>query len=372
MFLVQETGGIRVNNTVQLALAFGAVIYYFLAFFLFGVCITRHLKDKLFSVSLTLVVGMLMYFLLFETMALPMKIKGQPLHVLGNAWFSTAAVLMVLSLVLNGKFLWRTGKSWWKRKRKEKGFLIGFVLLILVQYVLILSLSPVYMGVRDDYYYIGDVTTSVYKDSIQQYCHYNGRKLERFDPSYFIPMYPMHSAALCKLTGLHPIIENKWASLFVMLVLCNMVYYLLGRMVYSRDWKKLLILLAVIAAIFFQLQSNGLTVGIFYYYRLSEGKGVLGNLILPGIILFFARIVKDSDSYWNWVLLLLAVMSGYTIAMSSMFLIPVSLGCLFLAFLVGKRTGRYLIHMGICVIPCIVVLVVYQLSLKGVIPLPIV
>ena len=183
-------------------------------------------------------------------------------------------------------------------------------------------------------------------------------------------MYPVHSATICRLIGVHPIIENKWCSLLVMLGICNIIYYQMAKMVFSdRDKRKIFFTLFFCFIINYNIQSYGVTTGIFYFYRLSEGKGILGNILLPCLVYFFARIVKDSENKLNWLIMFVLILSCFCFAMSAMFLVPVSLTGLFGSFLLVKKQWKMCIPIGICMLPCIAVLIFYVLMTKGYISL---
>lgn len=355
---------------MQIILIFGVTIIYFLMFFLMGIPYMHALREEKFSLSLTMLIGMLTYFLVFEVIALPMKIFGIPLHVLSYTW------LAILIIAGSGLFIYyrsyiRDSLKAWKRDRwNEKYFWVLIALMVGIQLILILINTPVYMGVRDDSYYIADISTSIYKDSIQQYDYISGRKMGQFYGAHFLPMYPMQSAAVCYLTGLHPIVENKWCSLLVMLIISNMLYCQMAKIVFhDKDKKKILLIMFFYAIINYNIQSYGVTTGIFYFYRLSEGKGILGNILLPGLVYFFARIVKDSENKINWIMMFVLILSSFCFAMSAMFLVPVSLTGLFGSFLFVKRQWKACLPIGICMLPCLGILLFYVLMTKGYISL---
>lgn len=351
---------------MQIILAVGVTIIYFFCFFLMGLPYMYALEKNNFSIPLTTIIGMLTYFLIFEAIALPMKIFGIPLHILAFTWLVILIILGVGLFVHYYAYIRRGFKCWTGAKRDDRHFLFWLIVLIGIQLFIILINTPVYMGVRDDSYYIADITTSLYKDSIQQYDHISGQKMAHFNRSYFLPMYPMQSAVICYLTGLHPIIENKWCSLLVMLVISNMVYYEMAKQVFpNKDKKRIFLLLFFCFVINYNIQSYGVTTGIFYFYRLSEGKGILGNILLPGLVYFFSRIVKDDDNIVNWIMMFILIVSSFSIAMSSMFLVPVSLTGLFGSFLFVKRKWKTCLPIGICMLPCIGVLIFYVLMTKG-------
>ena len=348
---------LRQEDVMQLLLAGGVAVFYFLMFFLIGIFYMRGLKKEKFSVSLVIIAGIFTFFSFFEMLALPMKILGLPLHKLSYTWLGCLMVIGVFSFIYNYSYAKSNIKSWITEKKNEKRIWFFMAILLGVQFFLILRNTAVYMGVRDDYYYIGDICTSIFKDSIQQYSHYTGQKMGGFDNSHFLSMYPMQSAAVCQITGLHPIIENKWSFLLVILAGSNMVYYQLAQIVFpDQDKKKIIGVLVMCTIISYNLQSYGVTTGIFYFYRLSEGKGILANLILPCMVYYFARIIRDCNNKVNWLMMFVLICSSYSIAMSAVFLVPVSLAGMFVGFLMVKKQWKYCLPVGVCFIPCVIVM----------------
>lgn len=348
----------------QLPIAVAVIIFYMISYFLLGSCITKRLKREEGVIPFTVICGMFLYFLLFEIIALPMKIQGISLTTLAYTWGIVLGALDLVSLLVNRNYLVQIVQTTLKREKGQMHFWIGIALLLVIQLIYIYGVAPEYMGVRDDYYYIGEAATSLYKNSIQQYDYITGAKLEVFNYAYFIPMYPMQGTAVCRLTGLHPAVENKISAVFVMFMVNNMIYYLFTSEL-LKERKRVLTALALIALLNFNLQSNGVTAAIFYFYRIAEGKGILNSIILPFVVFLFYELQKSSDNLNYWGILFLTILSSYSIVMSSMFLLPVSLSGLLGALLLTKRKWKYCIHAAICMAPCMIFLVLYELMSNG-------
>ena len=354
----------------QLPIAVAVIIFYMISYLLLGSCITKRLKREEGVIPFAVICGMFLYFLLFEIIALPMKIRGMSLTVLAYTWGIVIGVLDLVLLLENREYLVQIVRNTFKREKKQVYFWIGMAVLLGIQLIYIYGVTPLYMWVRDDYYYIGDAATSLYKDSIQQYNYITGAKYKNFYRAYFIPMYPMQGAAVCRLTGLHPAVENKIAAAFVIFMVNNMIYYLFTSEL-LKERKRVLAALVLMALINFNLQSNGVTAATFYFYRIAEGKGILNNVILPFVVFLFYELQKNSDDLNYWEILLLTILSSYSIVMSSMFLLPVCLTGLLGALLLTKKKWKYCIHAAICMAPCMAFLVLYELMSKGYITLTI-
>ena len=90
---------LRQEDVMQLLLAGGVAVFYFLMFFLIGIFYMRGLKKEKFSVSLVIIAGIFTFFSFFEMLALPMKILGLPLHKLSYTWLGCLMVIGVFIII---------------------------------------------------------------------------------------------------------------------------------------------------------------------------------------------------------------------------------------------------------------------------------
>lgn len=359
------------SDLFQLTLAFVYFIYELLAFFVLGSNITRYWEqNNARTALLTVIVGYFTYYILFECLALPLKIVGSSLSFLAVSWIVIIFVLLGLSIFFNKKYLRELVHQLLKELKNNKKCVYCFCGLTLLLFIMILSITPVTMGVQDDSYYIADVMTSLFTDTIQQYDYIKGSLLNRYEQSYFIPMYPIHGAVVGWLIHLHPIIENKWCNVLIVLILTNLVYYFLALKLLKNDKKKSIYVLLLMT--FFSLNYNlwGNSSGTFFFYRISEGKGILSNLILPAIFLFYweASEIKKRSA---WGALEIVICAGISICMSSVFVMPFLIVGLFgTAFIITKEK----IHLLKCIevlAPCVIAFAFFVLLEKGIINIPI-
>ena len=340
-------------------------LYYFFAAFLLGTLFLKKIKIE-FSMPLTLIAGRFIYFILFNLAALPMKLCFRPLSELTGLWTVGSMVLFLTLLFQNWKYLMQLIKDWIKSGLQSPLLSIGILLLFLIQFGYIGSQTAWAIGVTDDMYYIGDITTSIYSNTIQQYHYMTGGKYGYLNVLYLLPMYPVHSAVMCQLTGLPPLIENKWVLTGGWLLLIDGMYFLWGNLLFRGNRKKCLAFMAVVTWVYFCQRK---AIGFFameMVYRTAEGKTLLGNLVIPFLFYIFAQIVIKKGRKQEWRLLFVTVIGSFCLVMSSMFILPFVLGSFFICYiLLGKRWG--LIRPAIvCILPCVVVVGIYILELAGI------
>ena len=359
------------SDLIQLILAIIYFIYEMLAFFVLGSNITRFWPERNTRTTLlTIIVGYFIYYVLFECLALPLKIIGTSLGFLAFSWMIIIFILLGLSICFNRKYLKELLYQLFNGINRNKKIFYCISGLTILIFIMILSITPVTMGVQDDSYYIADVMTSLFTNTIQKYDYIKGTMLNNYEQSYFIPMYPIHGAVVGWLIHLHPIIENKWCNVLIVLIMTNLVYYLLALKIFKSNKKKSFYLLVLMT--FFNLNYNlwGNSAGTFFFYRISEGKGILSNLVLPAILLFYweaSRIKKTAA----WKALKIIVCGGISICMSSVFVMPTLLAGLFGASFIITREKLYVLRFLEVLAPCMIVFAFYVLLENGIIIIPI-
>lgn len=342
------------EELVQICIACLIGIIYIYSYFILGISITRIFKSETFSVSFNLLIGFFSFYILFELVGLPMKLGKCPLTELAIVWGSTLLILLALLTIVHRRYMWIHLKEWIKVKKEEKNewFTLGiFILLIIIVY----GFWTPYYGISDDAYYIGDIVTSIYTNTIQQYTQL-GELQQSFNKSYLISLYPMQSAAVCVLTGLHPLVEAHWVRSIIVILLTSISYYKWGIFFFKyNEKKKVFLFLAVIFWIMITFQF-GFSENNMLFYRTSEGKTILENIVVPFLLYLFALLYKDIDSKINWWGIGIVATGSLSIAMSAMFIVPLALGCNVLALFLMKRKVRVIWRGIFCCVPaCLVV-----------------
>ena len=160
----------------ELILAIAGLILELLVFFCAGSLLTRILKIKA-EITMELVLGYLLYFAVFEILAVPMTLKWVKLSAFSYLWMAIMAAC-VLAACLFAHKLW-------------KGQL---VLLVAAAVILQCFLVAAYQDVTADAtHYIGAVSTSVYTDTLARYSPLTGVIQRNFNLRYDLSAYPMNN-----------------------------------------------------------------------------------------------------------------------------------------------------------------------------------
>lgn len=341
--------------TNLLLIACGLAIHIFV-FFAIGSAFLKKFGKKDRSAVLAVISGYLLYFAVFELVALPMVLSLKPLSMLTKIW----GILVLVSVA--GATVWCF--SDWLRQLKKIGSIIKthkvFLALLLVCIGLQCLMGMVYSdNSADAAYYVGTASTAVYTDTMGRYNPYTGAAISHFSARYIFSCYPMYNAAVCFLTGIHPLIQTKIIMTAVNIFLSNLVVYETGLKMFKNH--KIKADLMVVFVCLIHLFSNTIfTDGTFLLTRSYEGKSILANTIFPMVFYCVVRLYQDQTDRMVWILAFLTGVSAITFTGSSIIL-PVALTAGFLPVIAVKMKWKLFIPFLISMMPSILYIAVYFL-----------
>ena len=103
-----------------------------------------------------------------------------------------------------------------------------------------------------------------------------------------------------------------------------------------------------------------------------EGKAVLCNIILPFLFYLGLRMYQEKNGKRVWLLFFMTGVAAIDLTMSSMMTVPVAMSAVILPNLVRKkRWGQSRLYL-LAVLPCVLVLGVYLLGVRGILQIPVV
>ena len=100
----------------------------------------------------------------------------------------------------------------------------------------------------------------------------------------------------------------------------------------------------------------------FLLMRAIENKSYCCNFLIPVIILLLIRIWNDSNNVGNWICLFVANIASVAISGTAMILVPILVGCCLSAHCLFERKWKDVCRSILCMIPCIVYMGIYVLS----------
>ena len=295
-------------------------------------------------------------------------VLGAKLHLLAWVWAAVVAVLVIASICLH-LGMWR---EWGKR---SGGFWRGktaafYVMLVLIGIQLYFVAALQENGSADAAYYVGSVTTNLATDSISSFDPYTGKALDFFNIRYVFSMYPAANAVLCRLTGLHPLVVTKVILCMMTVVLSYLVYAQIGKALLKE-----------------KQQPDSLSVFLLIHAQAKIKQKREDDIAQYGLSLVSPRQQErrirkdrmkiqihntDKAQEHPYHLFFMTGVAAIDLTMSSMMTVPVAMSAVILPNLVRKKrwgqSGLYLL----AVLPCVLVLGVYLLGVRGILQIPVV
>ena len=281
-----------------------------------------------------LILGFLVYFTLFQIVALPMKTLKRPLKELTIAWFLVLLICLLICILfrrgairkaLRQLPLVRAGDRKW-----EILFLAGAAVICLI-----LGLNSNHISDFDAGYYIGLPVSSVYSNTIELMNPYTGQMMAAPNEFYFLNTFTIHPAVFFQALKVHPLIEEKLTMTVALSFLFLAAVFQTGKLLFPKQGRKaLMFFLGSAAALAFSYSLSGIS--HYLAYRPYEGKSVTAYLLTTMIFLFFAAIFRG-ERLWGFTGMLLVSACGAAFCNTAVYVIPVMIVTLLLPYILASR-----------------------------------
>ena len=164
-------------------------------------------------------------------------------------------------------------------------------------------------------------------------------------------------STLSKQTGIQVTILTHSIIPLIFIVMSYVVYFNIGKKLVKEDedvWL-MMILLSLLNIFSFSIKSASHYMLLYTWF----GRSILATTIIPLIwCLSFDAMSKESK--WNsWLLIFLAVLSGCLGSEMAIIVLPIILMGLSIAFGISDKKIEYIFKSIICIIPCIIIGVIY-------------
>lgn len=345
---------------LQLIKAVAVTVLYLFFYYITGSLVLHFLPvpEEDSRISGRLILGFFAYQFLFTVAALPMKMLLLPLSWLSAVWAGCLAVLFVLFLILERKaFAERVCRVF---REGERASLFLLAIVILAQ-LFLFNLNDETFALWDQSYYIGDTATSLYTNTISQYDPYTGYQLDNLNREYLLETYQNHSAVMCQLLHIHPMIEVRTVMTSVVILLYQLIFYEIGMLLFRRDRLKSAFMLGVL--FFLNLFSFNLyTAGEFLMFRPFEGKTILAVLIIPGLFWLFLHTAAEPGYRSYWCHSFLVILGSFGLNMSSIFMIPFEISAFYIPLAIKKKKMSIYLKYLILLLPCAAFVALYLVT----------
>lgn len=297
------------------------------------------LPEKYHKSSLTnlCLLGFVVYFGVFQIVALPMKIGRLSLKYLTLTWVGILGVVFLFDIIGRRKILSRAFKNCFSDSKKIAA---GCVFLIAAGVLaLILGMNVNHISDFDAGYYIGLPVSSVYSNTIELMDPYSGQMLSRPDSFYILNTNTVHSAVIFQALNLHPLVEEKFSMTAALSVVFCLFLYKGGKLLFQENRRKaLMFLMLSVLTLLFSYSLAG--VSHYFAYRTYEGKAITAYLYTTGIFVFFLGIFREKEKKWGWTGLFFAALGGVAFCNTAIFVIPVMISALVLPWILLERKWK--------------------------------
>lgn len=346
---------------IQAFAAVCLIAFNFILYFLFGSVLTAG-KGKEMSLTRTVFAGLFLYYLLFSICCIGVMIRWRPLHVLTAIWIFVMTVVSLAGIV-------RARHELLPAVRKAAAFISehapGFILIGIITAAFAGVILFSYQFTLDASYYVGNATTAIRTDTINMYDPFTGDWLDHYEMRYFFATFSINDAVICSMLHLHPLIWCKITMAGTAIILTVMVLYMTGRKLFKEDVKKitLFIIFSLVADLF---MITIYTTAAFLTTRTYEGKCLLANVVLPGILYIYICLLEDVKDRRAWLLLMLVALGSTALSSSSNMLVPAMIAVTIIPLALLRKDLWVLPKAAACMLPGMILTVIYIAYVKNI------
>lgn len=346
---------------MQLAECLFVLLLLGLEFVIFGVAACRlfRLSPRGYETG---ILGFFVYFGMFQIAALPLIFMRRPFHELVVLWLFIAAAVNIFALLLGRRELGSLLRQGFAGLWRNRGILLMAVLLLVLFCCCFAALQQ-YLG-WDTSYYVGTVDTTVRTDTMYAYDGASGAPVKSLNLRYAISSFYMHSALLCKLTGISGMVLHRYVIGILCILLHGGILFAIGRQLFADDEKKALFLVGLVFVLHLGFHTN-YTVSDFLLVRGYEAKGFCANVVIPAVFYAMLCLWKDGQKREHWFLLFMVCFASVPVSMSALVIVPAMVIIAVLAeWLTGPRWA-ILWRAAVCVLPNVAYMVLYFMYTRG-------
>ena len=266
------------------------------------------MRTRKLRVAEKIINGFLILQVLFQLCSLPFIYFDTTLTLLSRVWAVAIVFIVIASAIVNRESMYQDIKELiaYFKTTKWTVYSMMVVIILMCYYVSI-------NGERNDdaIYYIGLINTSVSMDSMYRFNVYSGYGMESLYLRRALVTFDIHSAVLCKLFDVHPLILARIGRASLNVILTAATTYLLGTGLFKKDEtgiaeKKAGMLVIVSLVMNFLFAGNIYTSATFLLTRAYEGKAFGANvLVLYTLYVCIKHIAKmQKEDYFILILIL--------------------------------------------------------------------
>ena len=355
----------------------GLILWLILIPFCMGLLPAMLMKKEDRTPGCIFVSGYLVMFALFELIGIPIAITViyHSFSLLSNIFAAAALLLSALGVIAalkknkKGDGLISVNRESLKAYGLEdKLYFLIFLLLVGFQLYMVFTRAS-FDG--DDAYYGVQGLIAQQKDTLYRINPYTGRSAP-LDTRHVMALIPVWEAFIGRMSGIHATIIAHSVAPLVLLPLTYLVYFQIGKKLFSGKKQGMLPVFMIIMALF-QIFGNVsiYTNETFLLTRTWQGKSVAGNFMIPAVFWIFLCLFEQKDReegdvkapdqkvfYLLLACLNLAAGISSSLAVLLCSLLTAGLGVL---FALRKRKFSILVKVGLTCIPGALYVLTYRI-----------
>ena len=245
------------------------------------------------SLPITYLIGQIVMWAVFQMIAVPMINLRTSFTQLFWIYTGVIAAFAITGLVLRI----RTKID----KPEISVFLVIAIAIILYQcsiYIFGMHLD------EDDARWIAEANDALVKDRMLLFNPATGEYIGRFVGEMIKDVYSpwsMYLAWMARITGIKAVILAHTIYAPVLLILCYLAYYEMGRQLFKgKSERGIFLLMVSVINMFFA--GNVYTQSVFTLTRIWQGKAVVAAVIIPAVLTMILRI-QNGDRVSDWFML---------------------------------------------------------------------
>lgn len=305
----------------------------------------------------------------YEILAILFHCTQWSLHVMTLIWLCICVGLAGVGYYSKRDAVVQWGQSFQCVQNRWELALWGLLIVLVFAQTLSMVLGAFY-GNWDDSTYCSIATTSWYTDTANRYSPQSGEwGTVLYDGQYVLAAWPLLSASLAQLTGIHPAIIFRTLMPLVEVPLAYWILYLLARFFFVEDRKKA-VATVIVAVVINLVTANQMGQNSAEWWLILNpwtGKAIASNIMVPMIlwILFCMESVIGKLEHRNWwYTLFLACMASCFVAGTMFVLVPVELAIWGTFYLIRTRRWQESLYFFACgVFPLGCLFVVYRMAI---------
>ncbi len=290
---------------------------------LLGMNITHFMKKEKNNLFYSILIGYFTEFAIFQLFTIPFTYLNKSFNSLYNVCIEIIFLLCIISIIINRnefKNVFVDIKN--NIKNTPKLLTLACFIIIFIQCFVVFK----YMHIdEDDSNFVAKATISLQTNTLYVYSD-TGTVNSTFPVRYVFSPFPVYTAAVAKFTDYHPTAIAHTAFSVMILILIYINFYLLGMKLFNDNKKDALLFLFFVNVIYIFGDITFHSNFRFALVRLWQGKAVLGNLIIPSLIVIYDSFVQGDTKLPYWICLLITMWSACLVSTMGLALAPLMLG----------------------------------------------